>query len=170
MVEAVRADAVSSSQNDAGDTLLRFDRPAPIITLIGEASRREGVCVGVGADSGEGNPRYGVEDYAVRALRRARSRSGDMPVVVRGRAAESAAWATGLAQLLFFALARRSEAGWEVSNLVRSGLNQKQAARTLNVTEQAVSQRLRAAGYRETHNVEPLLLCLLDQAAQPPTR
>lgn len=44
---------------------------------------------------------------------------------------------------------RRSRAGWQVVDLVDSGLTQSQAAAGLGISPQAVGQRLRAAHHRE---------------------
>ncbi|MDO4605889.1 MAG: hypothetical protein Q4B12_01025 [Bowdeniella nasicola] len=170
VLEVIREDIASQETLENGDTLIQLVNPEAVLALIEASARHQGVCVGIGADSGEGRARNTPVDYANRALRRARSRSGDMPVVIMGRAIESAQWATNVAQLVFFSLARRSEPGWEVAELVARGATQKEAAAELGITEQAVSQRLRAAGYRETRNIQPLLLCLLEQSGRTPTR
>ncbi|WP_143180373.1 hypothetical protein [Bowdeniella nasicola] len=170
VVAAVTTVIASQEEHGRGEIVLQLADPMGVLQMIVEAARHPGVCIGVGADSGGGRSRLTPLDYARRALKRARSRSGDMPVVIYGRATEAASWATSLAQLVHFCLLRRSEPGWEVSRLVARGISQKDAAEDLGITEQAVSQRLRAAGFREVRNIEPLLLCLLEQAAHIPTR
>lgn len=170
VLDEVKNDIASREVQDNGDTIIQVVDPEVVSHLIEVTARYPGVCIGVGADSGEGRSRLSPVDYANRALKRARSRSGDMPVVILGRASEAASWATAVAQLVFFSLTRRSDPGWEVSKLMDQGATQKEAAEQLGITEQAVSQRLRAAGYREAHNIQPLLLCLLEQSARTPTR
>lgn len=170
VVSAIRTPIASRDETEAGEVILQVVDPEAVLQAIVAAARHTGVCIGVGADSGEGRSRLTPLDLARRALKRARSRSGDMPIVIYGRASEAASWATALAQLLHFSLMRRSEPGWEVAHLVSRGISQKDAAEDLGITEQAVSQRLRAAGYRESRNIEPLLLWLLEQSARIPTR
>src|SRR5699024_6322080 len=49
--------------------------------------------------------------------------------------------------LLSFVLGKRTSEGREATSLVRSGLNQNEAAEELGISKQAMSQRLRAAGW-----------------------
>jgi len=59
------------------------------------------------------------------------------------RDAESALWLTSSV------LRRRTTEGWEVVDLIAAGRSQVQAARTLGVSESAVSQRVARAGLAE---------------------
>ncbi|MFT4030467.1 MAG: DNA-binding protein [Protaetiibacter sp.] len=52
-------------------------------------------------------------------------------------------------ELLLHARERRSREGWELYDLVESGLTQAEAAERLGVTPQAASKRARAAGVRQ---------------------
>lgn len=49
--------------------------------------------------------------------------------------------------LLSFVLGKRTSEGREATSLVRSGLNQNEAAEELGISKQAMSQRLQAAGW-----------------------
>lgn len=49
--------------------------------------------------------------------------------------------------LLSFVLGKRTAEGREATSLVRSGLNQNEAAEELGISKQAMSQRLQAAGW-----------------------
>lgn len=49
--------------------------------------------------------------------------------------------------LLGFVLGKRTAEGREATSLVRSGLNQNEAAEELGISKQAMSQRLQAAGW-----------------------
>lgn len=102
--------------------------------------------------------------HARQAVERARGRGVRVPVVVAGEAARPAAHASALLQLLGAVVRRRSAAGWEVADLLDAGLNQREAAARLRITEQAVSQRLAAALYDEERGLHPLAAELLDAA------
>lgn len=76
-----------------------------------------------------------------------------------GRAAE----ATGTAQLLLDLVTRRSTSGREAVRLARAGLNQAEIAERLQVTRQAVGQRLAAARWPLEQRAVPVLASLLDR-------
>ena len=50
-------------------------------------------------------------------------------------------------ELIAFVLSKRSQQGREATGLMRSGLSQVEAADELGITKQAMSQRLKAAGW-----------------------
>ena len=54
-------------------------------------------------------------------------------------------------------LARRTTKGWELAELVESGLNYEQAAQVIGVTQSAVSQRAQAAGLVEDRRARELI-------------
>lgn len=58
-------------------------------------------------------------------------------------------------------LQRRSNAQWEAIDLLEQGKNGKEAARMLEISEQAFSQRRIASGYEEEKAARPLILRLL---------
>src|SRR5690606_28643225 len=84
------------------------------------------------------------------AVERAKSRSTAVPVAVEGAEAERAVEAEALLRLLGAVVIRRSDAGWAaVDRLALGAKTQKDVAKSLGVTEQAVSQRLRSAMWAE---------------------
>lgn len=60
-------------------------------------------------------------------------------------------------------VAGRSEAGWEAVDLMSTGMTQTEAAERLGISKQAVSQRLRAAGWEAQRSTTPLMLRLLSE-------
>ncbi|WP_080794892.1 MarR family transcriptional regulator [Corynebacterium pacaense] len=68
--------------------------------------------------------------------------------------------------LLSQVLGKRSIEGREATSLVRSGLNQNEAAEELGISKQAMSQRLQAAGWHAEQAGWQLAVNLLAQAAQ----
>ena len=70
--------------------------------------------------------------------------------------------AGALVDLLLTLQARRSAEGWAVVDLMRAGSSQLAAAATLGITPQAVSLRLRAAGWRLEERARPALVLLLE--------
>ncbi|MCF4120742.1 SatD family protein [Antribacter sp. KLBMP9083] len=101
------------------------------------------------------------------AVERAKTRSAGTNVAVDGPDADRAAEVEALLRLLGAVRARRSTAGWEVVDTlaslpdgVRAG-RQRQAAAVLGITEQAVSQRVRAALWQEEEAARPVAARLL---------
>jgi hypothetical protein len=72
--------------------------------------------------------------------------------------AEAAAW------LLAWLLARRTPEGWEVVDLMDRGARQVDVATKLGISPQAVSRRLRVAGWSEEQRGRALLTWLLARA------
>ena len=68
-----------------------------------------------------------------------------------------------LVRLLVLLRERRSDHGWEVVELMRSGHQQKEAASLLDVSAAAVSARLKAAMWRAEEDARPALVRLLQQ-------
>ncbi len=77
---------------------------------------------------------------------------------VRTRAAD----AESLVTLLLVLRERRSDAGWELYDLLRDGLPQKGAAERLGISPAAVSARAKAASLRAELDVTPALARLLE--------
>ncbi|WP_291313592.1 MarR family transcriptional regulator [Corynebacterium sp. UBA2622] len=67
--------------------------------------------------------------------------------------------------LLGHVVHKRTLEGREATALLRSGLNQNEAAAELGITKQAMSQRLRAAGWRAEQAGWKLVLNLVTRAA-----
>lgn len=74
------------------------------------------------------------------------------------RHAETALW------LWAAVLARRTDEGWEVAELMQAASTQKEVAATLGVSPSAVSQRLRTAGWVESRRGAALVAALLEAA------
>lgn len=68
--------------------------------------------------------------------------------------------------LISHVLAKRTLEGREATSLVRSGLNQNQAAEQLGISKQAMSQRLQAAGWHAEQAGWQLAVNLINRAAQ----
>ena len=66
--------------------------------------------------------------------------------------------------LLSHVLAKRTPEGREATSLVRSGLNQNEAAAELGISKQAMSQRLQAAGWQAEQAGWQLVINLLSLA------
>ncbi|MPV37997.1 hypothetical protein [Georgenia subflava] len=103
--------------------------------------------------------------HARAAVERARGRGEPAPVVVAGDDEAAAREATALVQLLASVVRRRSAAGWEAADLLRPDVRQKDVANTLDISEQAVSQRVRSALLEEELQVRPLAAGLIARAA-----
>lgn len=103
------------------------------------------------------------------AIDRAKRRSSAVPVAVQGADDRASADVEALVHLLGAVVERRSAAGWEVVDLLveleQAGAEptQREVARSLGVSEQAVSQRLRAALWSEERAARPLAARLLGE-------
>ncbi len=80
-------------------------------------------------------------------------------------AAARAEQAGAFIDLLLAQRARWSEAGWQLHDLLESGLTQAEAADRLGVTPQATSKRARAAGLRIDTEARGALGALLDDVS-----
>ncbi|GAB3808020.1 hypothetical protein GCM10028798_33540 [Humibacter antri] len=74
---------------------------------------------------------------------------------------ERASDVEALVELLLTTRARRSNAGWELYDLMRQGLTQREASARLNISEPAVSSRARAAGIHPEAAAVPALTRLM---------
>lgn len=80
--------------------------------------------------------------------------------------------ATGLEDclaLLLFIRRTRTDRGWESVDLAATGLGGPEIGHELGISKQAVSQRLRAAGYAEELRGRELATSLLEGAWTPPS-
>lgn len=87
-----------------------------------------------------------------------------MPIAVRGPDTVWSRHAQTAARLLADVIARRSTAGAEAVELMRTGLSQVQAAERLGITPQAMSQRLRSASWDIDDSAFALVADLLRSA------
>lgn len=101
---------------------------------------------------------------ARRAVERSRGRGEPTPIVVAAEDARAEEDATAILQLLGAVVRKRSQAGWQVSDLERDGLTQSQIAHRLGVSAQAVSQRKAAGLLDEEMRARPVAAALLSTA------
>jgi hypothetical protein len=106
--------------------------------------------------------------YARDAVNRAKSNQHHLSVVgadpYRADQVETGLW------LWAMLLRRRSDRGWEVAELLNSGLSQTEAARHLGISQPAVAQRAQAAGVVEEQRARLLVTQLLAEAASARAR
>ena len=102
--------------------------------------------------------------HARDAVERAKSRSRPVPLAVVGHLAERAADAEAVLGLVAAVVERRSPQGWAVIDALgsaRGPRTQEQVAADLGISQQAVSQRLRAAMWAEERAARPVAARLL---------
>ena len=99
------------------------------------------------------------------AVDAAKSRHRSVAVAVRGSEPAASADAEAVLVLIGAVAGRRSPAGWEVVDLAASGEGQSAIARRLDISVQAVSQRLRTALWAEEAAARPAAARLLVAAA-----
>jgi hypothetical protein len=98
------------------------------------------------------------------AVERAKGRGRPVPLAVVTATPQPGNDCEAVLTMLGSLFARRSEAGWAVIDAVRtagSEVTQEDVARKLGITQQAVSQRLRAAMWQEEQAVRPVAARLL---------
>jgi hypothetical protein len=162
-----------SFQRTAGDEFQGvLDDPAALQDALEPLLRTQSWNIGIGiggietplpdqARAGRG-PAYVAAREAVTAAKsspwRVRAVGGADAVAVR--ALESAVW------LWAALLARRTDRGWEVADLVDQGLTYEEAASRLGITQSAVSQRAAAAGIAEGRRARELVQYLTRAALE----
>lgn len=93
-----------------------------------------------------------------------RAKSSSRRVAVSGPDEVAAGDVEAVLALLAAVVQRRSRHGWEVVDLMTTGLTQQEAADRLGITAQAVSQRLQAALWRDELRARPVAGRLLRRA------
>jgi len=149
-----------------------LDEPARVVEVALALLRLGGWSVGIGAGPvHEPLPASSREAggaafvHARAAVERAKSKGTAVPLAVVGEHAGRAAEAEAVLRLLGAVVARRTDAGWAaVDRLAAGATTQKDVAKSLGITEQAVSQRLRTAMWAEESAVHPLAARLLAEA------
>ncbi len=86
------------------------------------------------------------------------------PIAVRGEPDEQARYAQTALRLLIGITTTRSDAGREAVRLIHAGMSQVGAAERLGISQQAMSQRLRAARWDSEQPARELAVELLRQA------
>lgn len=144
---------------------------ADVVSLALLLQRLGGWSVGIGAGPvaeplADTAPASAGEAFVLArtAVERARGRAVSVPLAVEGADPASADEAEALLQLLAAVVRRRSDAGWEVVDLMGRVDTQRAAAERLGITAQAVSQRLDAALWHEEVRLHPLAARLLRTA------
>ena len=148
-----------------------LDDAGTVVEVVLDLLRDGGWSVGVGTGSvDEPLPAVSREASgeafvrAREAVEQAKSRTATAPVAVRGEPSARAAEVEALLRLLAAVVDRRTAPGWEaVDTLAPVGGTQKDVARVLGVSEQAVSQRLRVALWPEEAAVRPVVARLLGE-------
>ena len=103
------------------------------------------------------------------AIDRAKKRSSAVPVAIQSGDGPASADVEAVVHLLGAVVERRSTAGWEVVDLLvdlestGADATQREVARRLGVSEQAVSQRVRAALWAEERAARPVAARLLGE-------
>ena len=94
------------------------------------------------------------------------TRPGQVRVIVdKQHASTEAADIAAVFSLMAHVLHKRTYEGREATSLVRRGMNQNEAAATLGISKQAMSQRLQAAGWPAEQAGWQLALNLITRAA-----
>lgn len=100
------------------------------------------------------------------ATRAVGTRPGQVQVIVDKRdASTDASDIAAVFALMSHVLHKRTYEGREATSLVRRGMNQNEAAATLGISKQAMSQRLQAAGWPAEQAGWQLALNLITRAA-----
>ncbi|BDO42343.1 hypothetical protein [Cellulomonas sp. NTE-D12] len=159
-----------------------LDDPVSVVEVTLHLLRLGGWSVGIGAGPvleplpASTREASGPAFIAAReAVEAAKNRGRPVPVAVRGAAPAAARDAEAVLTLLGTVLVRRSPAGWAAVDAARDALGrtgadgpvQQLAAERLGISQQAVSQRLRAAHWAEEQAVRPVLARLLAAAGLP---
>jgi len=160
---------VLPADRTAGDEIQLLPRSGTValeIVLALTRTRRWSVGIGVGTirrplgrsvRESTGDAFIAARDAVERAKRRTTR------VAVTAEPARTAASdLESLLDLLLALRARRSEAGWELHDLLREGLTQAEAATRLGITPQSASKRARAADLRIERAASAPLARLID--------
>lgn len=100
--------------------------------------------------------------HARQALDAAKQRSHPIAVVSTDNRARDA---DALLVLLAALISKRTKAGWQAIDLVEAGLTLAEAAERLDITRQAVGQRLAVALWQQEKDVLPLAVRLLEEVS-----
>jgi len=94
-----------------------------------------------------------------------RAKNSPEAVAVKGPEPISSRYAEAVLSTLAALVHRRSEAGWQAADLITAGRSQTQIAESLQISKQAVSQRLLAAWWWHEQSLRPVAGHLLTEAA-----
>ena len=149
-------------QRTAGDEFQGvLDDPAALPAALEPLLRTDAWNIGIGIDDVETPlPEQAREGRgpAYVAARRAVTSAKSSPWRIRASGPDDTARALESALWLWAALlARRTERGWEVADLVDQGLTYEEAGARIGITQSAVSQRAAAAGIAEGRRARELV-------------
>ncbi len=162
------AGAVLPFDRTAGDEMQAlYTDPAAVIDTVGHLLREDAWHIGLGigevetplpdhARAGRG-PAYVLARDAVTRAKISPAHLAVGGPGYRARQVETVLW------LWAGVLSRRTAKGWEVADLVGSGVTHQQMGERLGITQSAVSQRARAAGLVETDRARDLATELLSE-------
>lgn len=162
-----RAGLVLSFERTAGDEVQGlFDDAEPVVDLLADMLRGSGWSIGIGVGATDGLPPASVREgrgdaYVQARVAVERAKTAPYPVCVSATTPDGAERAETACWLLAAILVRRSEAGWQAVDAMATHQHQKRAATRLGITPQAMSSRLRVAGYTEERRGRALITYLL---------
>lgn len=171
LLEALRhPQLIRPFDRTAGDEVQAVaDDPAVVVDLALELLRRRHWSIGIGVGPVETplpeQTRAGrgrAFEHARTAVERAKNAPGR--IAIEGENADAAADADAALTLLATVVLRRSDQGHEAVHLARLGLPQAHIADRLDISRQAVSQRLAAAGWQAEQPGRELVRRLLERA------
>jgi len=120
----------------------------------------------IGLGIADGSDNSAPSDASATATAAVGTRAGQVRVIVdRQNATTEAADIAATFALMSHVLHKRTYEGREATSLVRRGMNQNEAAATLGISKQAMSQRLQAAGWPAEQAGWQLALNLITRAA-----
>lgn len=163
-----------SPERTAGDEIqVAVEDAAALLSIVLELTRTGQWSVGVGVGAVESplpdSVRAARGDAFVNAreaVERAKKASTRMAITATGGGSDAEA----LVRLLVDLRDRRTTEGWEIYDLLREGLTQREAAARLGISEGAVSLRVKSAGLRIEEAAVPALarvLAALDTSTVP---
>ena len=156
-----------------GDEMQALVRdPRSLVDLVLRASRDEEWWVGIGLGEVERPIGETARDSRGPAFVNARTaveaaKRRVWGCAVRGDPEELALRLEDCFSMLVFIRRARTERGWETVDLASRGMDGPAIASQLDISKQAVSQRLRAAGYAEERRGRELAVSLLDGSWNP---
>lgn len=120
----------------------------------------------IGLGIADGSDNSAPSDASATATAAVGTRAGQVRVIVdRQNATTEASDIAATFALMSHVLHKRTYEGREATSLVRRGMNQNEAAATLGISKQAMSQRLQAAGWPAEQAGWQLALNLITRAA-----
>ncbi len=170
-----KADVVLPPERTVGDEIqVVVSTPQAVVDLALRLVREGEWSIGIGAGPVDLPLRESARAssgpafiHARRAVERARGRGEPVSLVVAASDSDAEEQATAIMQLLASVVRRRTNAGWEVADLLVDGATQKDVAAHLGITTQAVSQRVASAMLDEERRARPVAAHLLKRAEEP---